>query len=291
MARVIESGKFGIGCGRADVDLSRSPLRGIMINHLSPRVAALYPSEELPQRRPSQEDVSLDIDCLISATNLQTIRRYYGQKFWHEESVSAQIADQIEAGLKLENVAAHSWQVADAVLLLGPHFPELPQDRCLRLAVLHDKLEILTGDYDPVGQKGDGMDSHAFNPNKRWSKHAAELEALERYLGTLRPALRETQRSELLEYLDGRSPAARFVKAVDKLQALVFVLIKKRGKMSNAHLAFSVRYSFLAIEYFAPLRHHHLGLLARLLESIANFRDVPVEQVETELWDHLSKAR
>ncbi len=229
------------------------------------------------------KDASADVAAMRAALGLQTIVRYLGQHYWGQESAHARAADQVEPGLKLENVAAHSWQVADAALLLAPHFPELRVERVVQLAILHDKLEMITGDFDPVGSDGRGTDSHAFNPIAQSHKRVTELRALESYLNGIREPSRSVQRELLLDAIDGTSVEARFVKAVDKLQALIYVIEKKKGSMSDEHVDFSIRYSGKAIEYFPGLIAHCRILFRDLLRSVAAHRDICVSDVEVRL--------
>jgi hypothetical protein len=107
---------------------------------------------------PADSDTICDINALLASFGLQKVRRYFHQIYWLEETKAAVRADDVEPGLKLENVAAHSWHVSDAVLLLAGRFEKLNQARALQLAILHDKLEIYTGDFDPVGSDGKGSD-------------------------------------------------------------------------------------------------------------------------------------
>lgn len=228
---------------------------------------------------PRQEDAERDVDAMIEALGLQNIRRYMDQKHWAAESELARAADKMEPGLKLENVAAHSWHVADSIMLLAPHFPNVNAHHALELAVLHDKLELITGDFDPVGPDGQGATSHAFNTEAQADKVRAELAALECYLANLRQQVRERQRLLMLETIYVRSREARLVMAVDKLQALAFVLVKKNGAMTDEHLAFSLRYFARVVEYFPGLAVHYRVLIRRLLETIAAHRGVTPHQV------------
>lgn len=228
---------------------------------------------------PSWDDAARDVEAMLTSLGLQSIRRYIGQHHWDKESQSALEADRAEPGLKLENVAAHSWHVADATMLLAPVFPEIDPQRALELAIVHDKLELFTGDFDPVGSDGQGTYSHAFNRRAQAHKTSLELAALERYVSQLRGGARERQHALILETINARSAEALFVKAVDKLQALSFVLVKKAGKMTDEHLAFSLRYSAKAIDYFPQLRVHHAVLCTRLLEGIASARNVDLDEV------------
>ena len=232
---------------------------------------------------PPFSDVVRDIDMMIASLGLQSIRRYMDQHHWHDESQLARAADEIEPGLKLENVAAHSWHVADATMLVASNFSDLDSRHAVELAILHDKLELFTGDLDPVGPDGQGNLSHAFDNAARARKQELELAALELYIARLPASAGERQRALILESIYGLSEEARFVKGIDKLQALTFVLAKKAGAMTDEHLIFTLRYSAKAKEYFPRLTRHHAELVSRLLTLIAVFRRVSVESLLSRL--------
>jgi 5'-deoxynucleotidase YfbR-like HD superfamily hydrolase len=198
---------------------------------------ALSPAFDV-RSSPRADDIGADVDAMIDAFRLQTVRRYFHQVHWSDETNAALRADAIEPGLKLENVAAHSWHVADAVLLLSDRFEHLSSERALRLAILHDKLEMYTGDFDPVGTDGKGNHTHAFDPSAQARKTVLERQALAEYLKGLRPSAREAQRALIEENLLASTREARFVKAVVKLQALAFIHEKKNGSISDEHLIF-----------------------------------------------------
>lgn len=237
----------------------------------------------------SNEVVERDVAAILTAFRLHSLRRYFRQVHWHEESVNAHHADLIEPGLKLESVAAHSWHVADTALILAPHFPDLDLSRVLQLAILHDKLEMITGDYDPVGPDGTGRGSHAFDQQARATKEHEERRALAQYLSSLNEAARNIQAPLLEEVIAGTSNEALFIKAVDKLQALAFVILKKDGNVNDTHLSFSVRYSQKAIQYFPPLHDHYSFLLELLLESVAIRRGTDVGQLREIAAAHLPR--
>ncbi len=208
----------------------------------------------------SDVDVEQDLEVILWSIKLASIRRYFHQPFWSEETTDAAYADRIESYPRLESVAEHSWHVTDIVLLLAPHFPVLDLSRCTQLATLHDKLEIITGDLSPLDRSGTGASTHAFNEDKQVVKLLDEAEALELYLARLRPSVRELQRGVILEALDGATLESKFVKAVDKLQALSFVLLKKNGVFKDKHLSFSLRYAEKITIIFPPLEPYYEGL-------------------------------
>ena len=238
-----------------------------------PISGGLYP-------RVNAADAKHDIDVMLWSMKLCSIRRYFHQRFWENETQDAEYAEIVEPMPRLESVAEHSWHVADTVLLLVGHFPELYPDRCAQLAILHDKMEITIGDQNPVGRDGTGRATHAFNAQERVSKASAERVAIDRYLSRLRPAARRTQADALFELLDGATPEAQFVKAIDKLQALAFVLVKKHGELADRHLEFTLRYSEKVVLYFPPLTVHYSELRSRLLLQVARRRNCRVSGLE-----------
>ena len=226
------------------------------------------------------EDVERDINIILWTMNLYKIHRYSHQRFWESETLDAEYAARIEPFPRLESVAEHSWHVADTVLLLGGHFPSLNLDHCIKLAVIHDKMEILIGDKNPVGRNGTGSTTHAFNPQQQLQKNLSEREAIEMYIARLRHSAQSAQEEDLLEILEGLTEEARFVKAVDKLQSLAFIFLKKKGIFDDKHLAFTLKYSEKAIAYYPALKDHYQELQTRLLFQVAKQRNTTVTQIE-----------
>lgn len=246
-------------------------------NSLVKLLNAIDPAfEPMALKGVTDPEVIADVDSLVSALRLQKVRRYFHQVHWLEESQAAERADDAEPGLKLENVAAHSWHVADAVLLLGSRFSNLDVLRSLQLAILHDKLEIYTGDFDPVGADGRGGGTHAFDKDAQRAKSDSEREALDVYVNGLRPSIRNAQRALLEENIQALTREARFVKAIDKVQALVFVHEKKAGALSDEHVAFSLRYSYRAVEAFQDIGSLYVCLIDRFIRRIAAYRQCDV---------------
>ena len=100
------------------------------------------------------------------------------------------------------------------------------------MAILHDKLEMYTGDTNPVGRDGTGSTTHAFDERARLIKSEKERHALVQYLSALSPATAESQVTLFLEMIEGVSEECRFIKAIDKLQALAFVHVQKKTRRS-----------------------------------------------------------
>lgn len=219
---------------------------------------------------PRRDQAARDIRCILWSAGLASVKRFHHQPFWEDEGVAADRASLVEGGTRLESVADHSWKVADAVLLLSDHFDWIDHCRALELALLHDKLELLTGDLSPIDAEGTGRSTHAFNDTRATAKRESELSALERYAQMLQPAARRRQSSMLRELILEASEEARFVKAVDKLASLVFVIQAKRGRLDPRHIEFTLAYSAKAVEYFPALRTHHDVLVDVFLASVKN---------------------
>ena len=106
-----------------------------------------------------------------------------------------------------ETVAAHSWRLAVLALLILPEFPEIDGNKLIRMCLIHDFGEAITGDI-PSFLKTD--------------KHEqTEGDAVNALLS----ALPEPQRvifSALFAEMDAQvSAEARLYKALDKLEAVI----------------------------------------------------------------------
>lgn len=213
-----------------------------------------------------KSEIRADIDQIYRMFELERTIRFFGQYHWEAETIESEVKP---GQLALENVAAHTFQVASSVQLLAPHFQNLTRAKAIELALLHDQLEIYTGDKDPVGEDGQGLDTHAFNQTKRTQKLSEEQAALRQITSSMRASMRAPYRALMEEVLYEKTVEAHFVKAVDKLQALAFVRLKKDGKFTPEHIAFTIRYSRLGVESFPELHNHFLMIFSDLMGDIS----------------------
>ncbi|MBX4960340.1 HD domain-containing protein [Rhizobium binae] len=249
-------------------------IRAKMIEHHKSKTEMLvdqlgFEGYVAPVSLPDPLDVRADIDMIYRLYDLQKLVRFFGQRYWEEETVEL---GPVPGRLELENVAAHSFNVARCVPLLAPHFPWIDRARAIELALVHDEPEIVMGDKDPVGKDGQGSDTHAFNPARRLDKDREERRALDALASNMRRSLRESYRTMFEELIEGSSEEAQFVKAVDKLQALVFVRLRKEGRITPDHAAFTIRYSRIGVHRFPPLQEHFKLVLQDLLDDVARSR-------------------
>lgn len=233
-----------------------------------------------PKNIISAEEVARDVEAILWSARICNVYRYTHQRFWEKETRELEYALRIEGSPRLESVADHSWHLADIVLLIGHRFPPLDIAKCISLAVLHDKLEIIIDDKNPIGRDGTGKKTHAFNAEQRQKKDDLEREALRRYCKRLNEFARQNQLSLMEEMIQAQSREARFIKGLDKLHPLTFVLKKKDGDMINSHLQFTIKYSGTSLEYFPELKPYYDELVRRLICAVAEFRGVSTREVE-----------
>ena len=113
-----------------------------------------------------------------------------------------------EPGRK-ESIADHSWRTALMALLLTgeEEFRDVDMDRVIRMCLIHDLGEAVTGDIPSF--------------LKTAADEATEEEAVERLLAPLPEALRLEFTSLFREMEELATPEARLFKVIDKLEAVI----------------------------------------------------------------------
>lgn len=108
-----------------------------------------------------------------------------------------------------ESTAEHSWRLCLMAMMLEDDFPEIDFARLVKICIIHDLGEAISGDIPAIHQVG--------LPDKT----AQEREDL---LTLLQP-LPDAQRAKILDlwddYSEARSPEARLAKALDKLETIM----------------------------------------------------------------------
>lgn len=122
-----------------------------------------------------------------------------------------------------ESVADHSYRCAVLAMLLGD-LKGLDAERMMRMALLHDIHESITGDLTPR-QKAEQPEQLKI----------AESNATRKILSDLPHMLRSEYFAILEEYRNQYSPEARLVKEIDKLEmALQAIEYEQRGYSAKA---------------------------------------------------------
>lgn len=113
----------------------------------------------------------------------------------------------VTAGGVTESVAAHAWRLSVFAMLILPEFPEIDGDKLIRMCLIHDFGEAVTGDI----------------PSFLKTKEHEETET--DAVGALLSELPEPQRGELsalfaeMDALETKE--ARLYKALDKMEAVI----------------------------------------------------------------------
>lgn len=112
---------------------------------------------------------------------------------------------------RLENSAEHSWHVTLMALVLSEHaaVAALDQLKVLKMLIVHDLVEIDAGDtfvYDQAGLE---------------DQEEREEQAAERLFGLLPAESAGELRAVWDEFEAGRSPEAKFARALDRLQPML----------------------------------------------------------------------
>jgi 5'-deoxynucleotidase YfbR-like HD superfamily hydrolase len=63
------------------------------------------------------------------------------------------------------------------LMFSGKLAQKLDLEKALKLVLIHDLPEIITGDGSPIGEDGTGETTYAFDPEKAHEKHRGEKEA------------------------------------------------------------------------------------------------------------------
>jgi putative hydrolase of HD superfamily len=106
-----------------------------------------------------------------------------------------------------ETVAAHSWRLAVLALMIAPEFPGIDGNKLIRMCLVHDFGEAITGDIPSF--------------LKTQAHEATEENAVQTLLSTLPGAQRDDLTALFAEMDALETTEARLYKALDKLEAVI----------------------------------------------------------------------
>jgi putative hydrolase of HD superfamily len=116
-----------------------------------------------------------------------------------------------------ENDAEHSWHLAMFIILFEKDFPKLNPEKMLKMALIHDLVEIYAGD------------TFSFDKSALASKNDREEKAAKK-LFKLLPADLEREFNKIFrEYDERKTPEAKFTQSFDKLLPILQNILS-RGK-------------------------------------------------------------
>ncbi|NTW15116.1 MAG: HD domain-containing protein [Candidatus Moranbacteria bacterium] len=157
-----------------------------------------------------------------------------------------------------ESVADHSYRLSLMVSLYGNLLEtDEKRHRALRMAVVHDIAEAVTGDIDYVRV--------ASGEITREEKKSLEADALDRIGSALSEGHRDAILSLNREYDEGTTDVARFVKALDKLETLLQLV--ELGYRAYDRPELIANYADAAVERFPSLRPALADIKKRLREE------------------------
>lgn len=106
-----------------------------------------------------------------------------------------------------ESVAEHSWRLAVMAMLCADEYPELDINKVIKMCLIHDFGEALTGDVPAFWKT---------------AQHEAEEDrAVEQLLSRLPTSLHEELTSLFAEMNAKQSPEAKLYKALDNMEAII----------------------------------------------------------------------
>ena len=108
---------------------------------------------------------------------------------------------------RLESVAEHSWRLALMAMLVGDEFPELDLDKVIKMCLIHDMGEAITGDI-PAFEKTD-------------KDRKVENKKVEQLTDILPEPVRAEWKALFEEMEAMETQEARLYKSLDKLEALI----------------------------------------------------------------------
>jgi len=178
-------------------------------------------------------DIEQELNLATKLKAIKKLERFRGQYGWRDYPQPNWY----------ESVADHSWRLAILVLLLAPKLSKpLNVERALRIALVHDIPEMLTGDHAPISDQGTGEDTHAFNQGLETQKHEEEKTAAASIFAQLPSEQGKIFYELCIEYMENSSFEARVVRALDKVEATLQVLEQSEGHLYPDQFAFCTKY-------------------------------------------------
>ena len=164
-----------------------------------------------------------------------------------------------------ESSAEHSWRLALMLFVLAKELDlDISIEKSMKLAIVHDLPEAITGDIDAV--------LIAEGKATKEEKQAKELEAMDKIKNMLPEEIGEEIYSLWKEYEDSLTKEAKFVKAVDKLETLTQLV--DAGYNTYDKPEFIANYADRAVKEFPEL-NEVLKIIKRKLKEEFNKGKIP----------------
>lgn len=131
-------------------------------------------------------------------------------------------------GSRCENDAEHSWHFAMLAMILEEYsVQEIDIERVLKIALVHDLIEVYAGDTFAYDEKGNE------------DKHEREMQAADKLFGVLDPVQGAEMRALWDEFEEMQTAESRYANAIDRIQPLIlnYMTNGHTWKQGNVHSA------------------------------------------------------
>jgi len=145
-------------------------------------------------------------------------------KFIHmAEGLKKELRNGHTSNGKRESVADHTWRISLMALMFSRSLDQqISIEKALKIAIVHDLAELLTGDKPYFVYEGKADLQHI--------KAQEELAAMQKIQDILPEAIGKELLDLWQEYEEGQTYEAKFVKALDKMEAQI-----QHNEMSFTH--------------------------------------------------------
>ncbi|MFG6080760.1 HD domain-containing protein [Paracoccus litorisediminis] len=204
---------------------------------------AMQAAQAIREGRPVEGDLSGQLAFLAEADRLKSVYR----------------ASTLCDASRRENSAEHSWHLALYALVMAGHAGEgVDIGRVIRMLILHDLVEIDTGDVPIHAQNGAAHHGAA--------QMAAEDAAADRIFDLLPPAQGAEFRALWTEFEANETPDAVFAKSLDRAQPVMQNIASGGGSWVEYNVTYEqlVERVGLRIERGAPSLWHWLNESSRV---------------------------
>lgn len=168
---------------------------------------------------------------------LKQVERFKGMIFWRDYEGNPK---------RFDSVPEHCYMMLVLYFLCKPHLTHDYDDTTIfYMSVFHDMPEFKSGDPCPFGDDYD-FNGPAFSKEAKEEKFLKEHHACKEILENLdNDTLRAKIYDVWMEYEENKTPEARLVKVLDKLEGAMQSLLYRKGK------AFDQRHLQLSIDYLS----------------------------------------
>ena len=153
---------------------------------------------------------------------------------------------------RTESDAEHSWHVAMFLFLFEKELPNLDMNKMLKLALMHDLVEIYAGD------------TFAFDKKNKATKKEREFESSKKLFSQLPEDLNNEFTDLFNEYEDVKTSEAKIVKSFDKIQPILQNLCSE-GKSWKEH-----GITFSDINDYKRKHMEHNNFILEIYEKLLN---------------------